>query len=101
MFEANCSSIEHQYKKLGDGFNKKRGKNKHTCPMFDNKFLASSNKKKLCPIDYIFPIKQEGICDKNLQCFISGGLMLEDIIMNLSLDITEQTTVSVKKDLFS
>ena len=23
MFKTNCSSIEHRYKKLGDGFNKK------------------------------------------------------------------------------
>ena len=35
IFETNCSSIENQYKKLGDGFNKKGGKNKYTCPMFD------------------------------------------------------------------
>ena len=36
MFKTNCSSIEHQYKKLGDGFNEKRGKKKYTCPIFDN-----------------------------------------------------------------
>ena len=36
MFEMKCSSIEQLYKKLDDGFNKKRSKNKHTCPMFDN-----------------------------------------------------------------
>ena len=29
-----------------------------------------------------------------------SGLMLDDIIMNLFLDITKQTTDSVKKDLF-
>ena len=42
MFETNCSSIKHKYMKLGDGFNKIGGKNKHTCHMFDNEFLASS-----------------------------------------------------------
>ena len=35
MFKMNCSSIEHQYKKLIDGFNKKRGQNEFTFPMFD------------------------------------------------------------------
>ena len=38
MFETNCSSIEIQYKKLCDGFNKKSGKNKRTFPMSDKKF---------------------------------------------------------------
>ena len=36
MFETNCLSIEHRYKKFCDDFNKKRGKNKYTCPIFDN-----------------------------------------------------------------
>ena len=35
------------------------------------------------------------------RCFMSGGLMLDDIIINLFSDITKQTTGSVKKDLFS
>ena len=43
MFKTNFLSIEHQYKKFGDVFNKKEGKNKFTFPMFDNEFLASSN----------------------------------------------------------
>ena len=41
MFETNFLSIEHQYKKLGDGFNKKRGGNKYTYPMLDYELLAS------------------------------------------------------------
>ena len=32
---------------------------------------------------------------------MSSGLIIDDIIMNLFIDITEQTTDSVKKDLFS
>ena len=67
--------------KLGDGF-KKRGKNKYTYPMFDNEFLASSKQIKMCPRDYIFPIKQEDICDYNSLCFMYSELMLGDIIMN-------------------
>ena len=39
-------------------FSKKEGKNKHTCPMFNNKFLVSSKQIKLCIRDYIFPIKR-------------------------------------------
>ena len=62
----------------------KRGKNKHTCPMFDNDFLASSKQMKLCTTDYIFTIKQDDICDYNPLCFMSGGLMLDDFIMNIS-----------------
>ena len=69
--------------------------------MFDNEFLASSKQIKLCPRDFIFPIKQEDICDYNTQCFMSSGLMLDDIITNLFTDITKQTMGSAKKDLFS
>ena len=36
---------------------KKGGKNKYTCPMFYNEFLASSKKLKLHPRYFIFPIK--------------------------------------------
>ena len=54
MFQTNCSPIKHWYKKLGDGFNKKRGKNKHTCPIFENDFLASSKQIKQFPSYFIF-----------------------------------------------
>ena len=47
IFETNYSSIKQQYMKLGDGLQIKGGKNKHTYPMFDNYFLASSNQMKL------------------------------------------------------
>ena len=86
MFKTNFSSVEHQYKKIGDSFNKIRGENNHTCPMFDNEFLGYSKQIKLCPRDYIFPIKQEDVCDYNPLCFMSSGLMLDDIIMNLFTD---------------
>ena len=46
-------------------------------------------------------MKQEDIYYYNPRCFMSSGFMLDDIIMNLFLDITKQTTDSVKKDLFS
>ena len=49
ILETKHSSIEHQYKKLGDGFNKKRGKKNYTCPMFDNELLASSKKLNIFP----------------------------------------------------
>ena len=80
---------------------KKRGKNNYTCPIFDNKLLASSKQLKTIPVDSIFSIKHEDICDYNPRCFMSSVLMLDDVIMNLFSDITKQTTDSVKKDLFS
>ena len=81
--------------KLGDDFLKKRGgENKQTRPMFVNDFLASSKQMKLCFRYYIFPIKQDDICDYNTLCFMSSGLMLDNIIMNLFTDRTEQTTES-------
>ena len=101
MFKTNCSSIEHRYKKLGDGFYKKRGNNRYTYPTFDNEFLASSKQWKLFPREFIFPIKQEDICHYNPRFSMSSGLMLDDIIMNLFSDITKQTTYLVKKYLFS
>ena len=63
IFEINCYSIKRRFKKLGDGLLNKRGENKHTCPIFDNDFLAYSNQIKLKSTDYIFPIKQGYICD--------------------------------------
>ena len=101
MFETNFSSIEQQYKKLGDGFNKKRGKNKYTCPMFDNELLASSKRLKLCPRDITFSAKLEEICDYNPRCCISIELVIDGIIIKLFIDIKKETTDSLKKDLFS
>ena len=79
---------------------KKRGENKHTCSMIDNYFLASSKQIKLCTRDYIFPIKKENIFDYNPLCFMSSGLMLDDIIMNIFTDIQKQTTKSYQKHFF-
>ena len=96
IFQTNCSSIKHQYMKLGDSLQRKRGKNKHTCPMFDNDFLASSNKMKLCTTDYIFPIKQDDICDYNTLCFMSSGLTLDDIIMNIFTESTKNQRHNIR-----
>ena len=90
MFQTNCSSIKQRYMKLG--YLKKGGNNKHTCPIFDNEFLASSKQIKMCTRDYIFPIKQEDMCYYNPLCFMSSALMLENIIMNLFIDSTEKRT---------
>ena len=49
MSETNFSSIKNRYKKLGDDFNKKKGKNKYTCPMFNNELLASSKRLNFVP----------------------------------------------------
>ena len=86
--------------KLGDGLQSKRGKNNHTCPMFDNDFLASSNQMKLCTTDYIFPIKQDDICDYNPLCFMSSGLMLDNIIMNIFTESTKKSNTSHQEHFF-
>ena len=99
IFQKNCSSIKQRYMKLGDGFRKKV-KNKHTCHMFDNIFLGPSKQMKLCPRDYIFPIKQDNIFDYNPLCFISSGLILDYIIMNLFTDSTKKSTQSNQKHYF-
>ena len=80
---------------------KKRGKNNHTFPMFDNKVLACSKQIQLCNRDYIFQIKQEDICDYNSLCFMSSGLMRDDIIMILFTDSTGKTTDLAQNHLFS
>ena len=85
--------------KLGYCFHKKRGKNKNTCPIFDNDFLASSKQIKLCTRDYIFPIKKEDISDYNNLCFMSIIFMLDDIIMNLFTD-SQKKTESYQKLFF-
>ena len=73
---------------------KTMGKNKYTYPMFDNNLLVSSKQLKLCPREFIFPIKQEDIFNYNPQCFMSSVLMLDVIIMNLFSDITKKKRFS-------
>ena len=44
MFETNCSSIEHQLKKLGDGFNKKGGRiSTHSLCLITNYWPLQNN----------------------------------------------------------
>ena len=78
----------------------KGGKNNHTCPMFDNDFLASSNQMKLPTTDYIFPIVQDNICDYNPLCFMSSGLVLDDIIMNIFTQSTKKSKTSHQEHFF-
>ena len=60
--------------------------------MLDNDLLASSDQMKLCTTYYIFPIKQDYICDYNPLCFMSSGLMLDDIITNIFTESTKKST---------
>ena len=96
MFKTKCSSIEHQYKKLGACFNKKKDKNKFKCPIFDNKLLSSPKKLKIGHRDFIFSIKREDMCNYNPRCFMSSGLMLDDFSMNLFSDTTKQKQIQKK-----
>ena len=101
IFETNCSSIEQRFKKLGDDLLSKIGKNKHTFPIFDNDSLASSNQIKLKSTDHIFPIKRDDICDYNPLCFMSSGMMLDDIIMNIFTQSTKNTNKAKQEQFFS
>ena len=83
IFKTNCSSIEQIFKKLWDGLLGKIGKNKHKFPIFDNDFLSSLNQIKLISTYYILPIKQDYICDYNPLCFMSSGMMIDNIITNI------------------
>ena len=51
IFKTNCYSIKQRFMKLGDGLLRKRGKNKHTCPIFDNYLLEYSNQMTLFTTD--------------------------------------------------
>ena len=86
--------------KLGYGLLRKRGKNKHTCPIFDNDFLSYSNQMKLCTTDYIFTIKQDDIYDYNPLCFMSIGMMLDNIIMNIFTQSKTNSMTAHQKHLF-
>ena len=96
MFKTKCTSIKHQYKKLGACFNKQKGMKNVTLPTFDIIFLSSSKQLKIEPEDFIFPIKHKDICNYNRWYLMSGGLLLDDIIMNLFSDNTEQKINSAK-----
>ena len=82
MFETNCSSLHQQFKKKLLFITNKREK-KLTFPIFDNEFLSSSKQSKIVPKYCIFPIKHEDMCYNNTECFMSGGLILDSIIMNI------------------
>ena len=69
--------------------------------MFDNDLLTSLNQLKLCIKDYIFPIKQDDICDYNPLCFMSSGLMLDDTMMNIFTETTKKSTKPYQKLFFS
>ena len=40
--------------------------------------------------DCVFPTKQDNVCDYNPQSVMSGGLILEGIIINLSMNNIEK-----------
>ena len=74
--------------------------NKHTCLIFDNEFLEYSKQIKLCIRYYIFPIKLGDICNYNPLCFMSSGMMLDDIIMNIFTQSTKNTTKANQEQFF-
>ena len=53
-------------------------------------YYSNQTRLKLVLNIVFFTTKQDGICDYNTQCSMSGGLMLDKIIMNLLTNITEK-----------
>ena len=82
MFMTNCSPLNQWFRKIVACYNKQKG-GKLTFSMFDNEVLSSSKQLKIGPKYCVFPIKHEDMCNYNPKCFMSGGLMLEDIIINI------------------
>ena len=66
-----------------------KGGRKLTFPIFDNELLSSSKQLKVGPKGCVFTIKQEDLCDYNLNCFISSGFMIDDFIMNILSETVE------------
>ena len=90
MFDTKISSVKDWYKKITTCFYKPKGKKKYTVPIFDNELLSSSKAFKIGPKGCVFSTQNDDICDYNPQCFMSSSFMIDDIIMNLFTDTTEQ-----------
>ena len=88
MFTANYLSSEHRYRELDTCFNKPKGK-KSSCSPFLT-MNSYPNLKKIGVKDCVFTTKQDDICYYNHQCFMPGGLMLDEIIMNLFINTVEK-----------
>ena len=67
---------------------------------FPCKILHTLKQMKVCTTDYIFAIKQDNICDYNPLCFMSSGLMLDNIIMNIFTKSTKKSTKPHQKYFF-
>ena len=52
-------------------------------PPFGNEFLSPSKIFILKLHSIIYPLKQKEMCDYNPRCFMSSGLVFDDIIMNM------------------
>ena len=56
---------------------------KNIVPQFGNAFLSLSKNIILKDHIIIYPLNQIEVCDYNPRCFVSSGLMFDDIIMNM------------------
>ena len=88
IFNKKCSSLGQRYKKLVACFNKPKEEERVHIPNFRQKFLSPSKTLRIGP-KYFFETKCDDICDYNPQCFMSGDLVLDYIIMNLFTDTTK------------
>ena len=78
-----------------------KGKEKSTFLVFYNEFLSSSKQLKCFPKYCVFPIKNEDMRNYNPQCFMSGGFMLDNIIVNIFSKTAEHNINSVINKVIS
>ena len=69
-------------------------------PIFDNQLLSSLKTIKIDVKECVFPTEQNDKCYYNTKSFISGGLMIDDIIMNLFMNTAEKHGNTVKNLIF-
>ena len=55
---------------------------------------------KIGPKYCLSPIKQKDMCNYNPKCFMSGGLILDNTIVNILFETVEQINNSVINNLF-
>ena len=82
-FKSHCTFINECSSKLEVCLNLRRKNNIKTFSPFGNEFLPPSKNISLTAFPIMYPLKQKDICDYDIRCIMSIGLMFDEIIMNI------------------
>ena len=82
-FTYQCTSINELFSKLEGCFHSRRKNKSKTFTPLGNEFLPPSKNITLKNDHIIYPTKQKDLCDYDLRCTMSRGLMFDDIIMSI------------------